>query len=226
MSANTKKIILIVVSVIIVFGIILAIYLAPRDRKYDEAEVRAAATELILASAKLNDIYYGEGIKFLEYSENNKSLYCEADPTHLASLGFSTINELKLMTKKVFSASHSETMFSGTFSGAGTSQMSRYYQEYDDSRIDPKPLYIMVHREYTPLMNGEMTYNFDTLKIIGSKREYVNATIDVTVAKDGKTQTHTLNIRLIEEEAGWRLASTTFANYNEYQDIYDELQKG
>lgn len=226
MSASTKKIILIAVSVLVVFGIILAIYLAPRDRKYDEAEVRAAATALITASEKLNDIYYGEGIRFLESSPNNKSLYCEADPDHLKYLGFNTINELKQMTKEVFSAAHAEAMFSGTFSGTGTLQMSRYYQEYDDNIANPKPLYIMVHREYDELMKGDVIYNFDTLNIIGSKREYVNATIDVTVTLDGKTQTQTLNIRLIEEEAGWRLASTTFANYNEYQDIYNELQKG
>ena len=226
MSANTKKIIIITVSVLVVFGIILAIYLIPRNREYDEAEVKAAATALIRASEKLNEIYYGEGIRFLENSPNNKSTYCEADPEHLKSLGFTTINELKLMTKEVFSAAHAEGMFSGIFSGTGTSRMSRYYQEYDDNMTNPKPLYIMVHREYNALMKGEMTYNFDTLTITGSKREYVNATIDVTVTLDGKTQTHTLNIRLIEEEAGWRLASTTFANYNEYQDIYDELQKG
>ena len=194
------------------------------DMKYDEAEVRAAAIELIKASVKINEIYYGEGIRFLEDSPNNKSLYCEADPDHLKSLGFSTINELKKMTKEVFSAAHAEGMFSGTFSGSGTAQMSRYYQEYDDNRLDPKPLYIMVHREYNALMKGEMTYNFDTLTITGSNREYVNATIDVTVTLDGKTQTQTLNIRLIEEEAGWRLASTTFTNYNEYQDIYNDLQ--
>ena len=192
--------------------------------KYDEAEVKAAAIELIKASVKINDIYYGEGIRFLEYSENNVSLYCEADPTHLAELGFSTINELKKMTKEVFSEAHAEGMFSGTFSGSGTSQMSRYYQQNDDNRVDPKPLYIMVHREYDPLIKSEMTYNFDTLTITGSNREYVNATIDVTVTLDGKTQTQTLNIRLVEEEAGWRLASTTFTNYNEYQDIYNDLQ--
>lgn len=195
------------------------------DIKYDEAEVKAAAIELIKASVKINDIYYGEGIRFLEYSENNVSLYCEADPTHLAELGFSTINELKKMTKEVFSEAHAEGMFSGTFSGAGTSQMSRYYQQNDDNRVDPKPLYIMVHREYDPLIKSEMIYNFDTLTITGSNREYVNATIDVTVTLDGKTQIQTLNIRLVEEDAGWRLASTTFTNYNEYQDIYNDLQK-
>ena len=66
----------------------------------------------------------------------------------------------------------------------------------------------------------------DTLTVIGADKEYVNATIEVTVIKGEKMQTHTINIRLIEEESGWRLASTTFAKYNEYQDIYNELQKG
>ena len=135
MSANTKKIIIITVSVLVVFGIILAIYLIPRDREYDEAEVKAAATALIKASEKLNEIYYGEGIRFLENSPNNKSTYCEADPEHLRSLGFTTINELKLMTKEVFSAAHAEGMFSGIFSGTGTSRMSRYYQEYDEIEL-------------------------------------------------------------------------------------------
>ena len=47
MSAEVKKIILISVVVLVVFGIILAVFLTPRNRKYDEAEVRAAAIELI-----------------------------------------------------------------------------------------------------------------------------------------------------------------------------------
>ena len=38
------------------------------DRKYDEEEVKAAAKELIAASIPLNDIYYGEGVRYLEYS--------------------------------------------------------------------------------------------------------------------------------------------------------------
>ena len=219
-----KSIVKIVALVLIIAT--LPICLASCDRSYDEAEVKAAATALIKASVQLNEIYYGKGIRYLEYSENNVSLYCEADPTHLEELGFRTVSELKAKTKEVFSAAHAETMFSGTFSGTGTSQMSRYYQQYDDNRTNPKPLYIMVHKEYEPLMNGEMVYDFNTLKIIDSEGEYVNATIDATVVYGEKSQKHTLNIRLIEEESGWRLACTTFAKYYEGMDKYDELQKG
>ena len=204
----------------------LPLCLASCDRSYDEAEVKAAATALIKASAQLNEIYYGKGIRYLEYSENNVSLYCEADPTHLEELGFRTVAELKAKTKEVFSTAHAESMFASTLKGTGTSQMSRYYQQYDDNKADRKPLYIMVHKEYKPLMNGEMVYDFNTLKIIDSEGEYVNATIDATVVYGEKTQTHTLNLRLIEEESGWRLACTTFAKYYDGMDKYDELQKG
>ena len=141
MSAEIKKIIIITVSIIVVFGILLAIFLVPRNRKYDEAEVKAAAIELIKASANLNEIYYGAGIRYLDDSANNVSLYCEADPTHLAELGFTTINELKTMTKAVFSKTHSESMFSGIISGESTSsKMARYYQQNDDNRANPKPV--------------------------------------------------------------------------------------
>ena len=115
---------------------VLPLTLASCDRKYDEAEVTAAAKALILASAELNEIYYGGGIRYLENSPNNISLYCEADPSHLDELGFRTIAELKAKTREVFSEAHANTMFSGTFSGtftqSGASNMSRYYQQYDD----------------------------------------------------------------------------------------------
>ena len=200
------------------------------NRRYDEEEVRAAAIKLITASAELNQVYYGEGIRYLENSSNNVSLYCEADPVDLERLGFSTIAELKAKTKEVFSEAHAETMFKGSFSGtfsqSGASNMARYYQKFDDNKANPKPVCIMVLSTYESLLKGDVTYDFDTLKVMGSDGEYINATIEANVIYDGKTQKHTLNIRLIEEDSGWRLASTTFAKYNEYQDIYDELQKG
>jgi len=208
----------------------LPLCLTSCDRKYDEEEVRAAAEKLIIASAELNEIYYGKGIKYLENSQNNVSLYCEADPVHLEKLGFSTIAELMAKTKEVFSEAHAETMFKGSFSGtfsqSGASTMARYYQKYDDNTANPTPVCIMVLSTYTSMLKGDVEYELDTLEVIDSEGEYVNATVDATVSYDGKTQVHKLKLRLIEEELGWRLASTTFANYNEYQDIYDQLQKG
>ena len=218
-----------IVSVIIVIAIIVIIVACstPRDRKYDEAAVKAAAIELLTAAEDLNEIYYGKGIAFLEESKHNISIYCEADPAALDGYGIKTVEELRQKTMAVFSTAQCNSMFKSAFSGSfsqGTSNMSRYYQKYDDK--NKNPVCIMVHSSYEPLMNGENIYNLDTLKVTGSKGEFVYITVDVTVIYGDKTQTNTLSIRLIEESNGWRISSTSFSNYNELNDIYNELQKG
>ena len=202
------------------------------DRKYDEQEVKAAAKELIAASISLNDIYYGEGVRYLEYSEKNVGVYCEADPAHLIELGFSTLSELKTKTKKVFSEAHAERMFAGSFSGTftqnGSSTLARYYQQYTEGGAPDyvmKPDYIMVYSEYENMLRGEATYDLDGITVIGSKGELVYVNVDVEIVYEEKTQKTTLRIALFEEESGWRLNSPTYASYNEYLDIYDQLQK-
>lgn len=202
------------------------------DRKYDEAEVKAAARELIAASIPLNEIYYGEGIKALEHSQNNNGVYFEADPAHLLELGFSSLSELKTKTKAVFSEAHSERMFNGSFSGTftqnGSSTLARYYQKYKEGGPPDYamvPEYIMVYSEYEDMLKGEAAYDLDSITVIGSKRELVYVTVNVEIIYGEKTQDTTLEIALFEEESGWRLNSPTYASYNEYLDIYDQLQK-
>ncbi|MBR2965798.1 MAG: hypothetical protein IKC34_04545 [Clostridia bacterium] len=202
------------------------------DRKYDEEEVKAAAKELIAASIPLNDIYYGEGVRYLEYSERNVGVYFEADPAHLIELGFSTLSDLKTITKKVFSEAHSERMFAGSFSGTftqnGSSTLARYYQQYTEGGAPDyviKPDYIMVYSEYENMLKGEATYDLDGITVKGSKGQLVYVTVGVEIVYGEKTQKTTLEIALFEEETGWRLNSPTYASYNEYLDIYDQLQK-
>ena len=120
-------------------------------------------------------------------------------------------------------------MFKSAFSGSftnhnGTSNLSRYYQKYDDKGVNP--ICIMVNTSYKPILNGINVFDFDSIKVIGSKDDYVYFTIDVTVISGDNTQDHNIRVRLIEEDDGWRISSTAFANYNELQDIYNELQKG
>ena len=216
------------IAIILVIAAIIALIaaLSPRDREYDEAVVKAAAIELLTEAAKLNEIYYGNGIDYLDESQHNISIYCEANPASLDKYGITTVDDIKQKTFAVFSSSQCDSMFKGAFSGSysqGLSNMSRYYQKYDDKTGEP--LCIMVHSEYEQLMIGENVYDFNTLKVTGSKREFVYITIDVNVIYGEKTQKHTLTIRLLEESAGWRIASTSFASYNELKDLYDELQK-
>ena len=226
-----KKILKIIALMLIIA--LLPILLAACNRSYDEAEVISAAEKLISASETLNQIYYGEGIGWLENSEKNNGIYREADPTELNRYGFKTIAELKELTKNVFSVAHSERMFEGTFSGAflqdGSSSKARYYQKFIDSS-DPiertKPDCIMVCSEVEGLLKGDASYDLSTLAVSRVKGQVVYVTLDVSVSYEGKTQKQSLEVGLFEEEAGWRLDSPTYAVYNEFQDIYDQLQKG
>ena len=197
------------------------------DRSYDEAEVKSAASKLISASLFLNEIYYGEGIKYLENSERNNGVYCEADPAFLLDCDFKTLSQLKTKTKEVFSEAHSERMFKGSFSGtftqSGGSSMARYYQQYDNLG---NPQYMMVYSEYEDMLKGDAIYDLEGIKVLGAEGEIVYVSVDVEISYDGKTQKNTIKVGLIEEESGWRLNSPTYASYNEYLDIYDELQKG
>lgn len=222
-----KSIVKIIALILVIASLPLS--LTSCDRKYDEAEVKEAATSLMKEAAKLNEIYYGEGFAYLETSQHNVSIYSEADPNSLNGYGIKTIGDLKQKTLEVFSEDHAESMFKSAFSGSftnqnGTSNLSRYYQKYDDK--GENAICIMVNTSYKPIMNGINLYDFDSIKVIGSKDDYVYFTIDVTVISGNNTQEHNIRVRLIEEDDGWRISSTTFANYNELQDIYNELQKG
>ena len=197
------------------------------DRRYDEAEVKAAAKELIVASAFLNDIYYGNGMKYLENSSRNNGVYCEADPAYLLEYGFKTLSELRTMTKKVFTEAHSERMFKGSFSGTfsqtGGSSMARYYQKVDKLG---NPEYIMVYSEYESLIKGVANYDLESIKVLGAEGDRVYITVDVCITYEDKQQNTSVKIALLEEENGWRFDSPSYVSYNEYLDIYEELQKG
>ena len=219
------------ITAVILLVALLPVALISCDRKYDEAEVKAAAIELITASIPLNEIYYGEGIRFLEYSEKNVGVYFEADPAHLDELGFSTLSELKTKTKAVFSKAHAERMFAGSLSGTFTQNgaaLARYYQEYTkggapDYIIEPD--YIMVYSKYENMLSGEVTYDLDNLTVLGSKGKIVYVNVKVSIEYEGKTQNTSVKIGLFEEEEGWRLDSPTYVSYNEYLDEYNQLQK-
>ncbi len=220
------------ITAILLLIALLPLSLISCDRKYDEAEVKAAARELITASISLNDIYYGEGVRFLEYSEKNIGVYFEADPAHLLELGFSTIPELKTKTKEVFSKAHAERMFAGSLSGTftpnGSSTLARYYQQYTEGGAPDyviEPDYIMVYSEYENMLKGDVTYDLDNLTVLGAEGDIVYVSVNVSIIYEGKTQNTSIKIGLFEEEAGWRLDSPTYVSYSEYLDIYEELQK-
>ena len=195
------------------------------NRTYDEAEVKAAAETLLGQSMILNSIYYGDGIRHIKSDKQEGEHYFEADPSHLAEIGISTIAELKSLTAKTFSTEKCERMFAQVFASTGEGgaviRYARYYQAWSD-KFETEPSHIMVYKNkaYIQLFEDKLDgYHYDTITVIGVKGEVINLTVSLTVHNEkGERQDATIRFDMIEEDSGWRLHSDTYANYNEYID--------
>lgn len=199
-----------------------------KNREYDENEVKLAAEELIRSSAELNRIFWGEGIGYIDDASFSVGYYYPADMFSLYDYGIETVDDLKEKTKKVFSQAYSQNIFSTVLSsltdGDGIYAFARYYQKYSDAEYK-EPECIMVYSKALVLLNDEVIYNYDTLQVIGSKKEIVYVTLTVDVRRDEKIQTRTLKVGLIEEENGWRIDTPTYMSYvenNDYEDLQDK----
>ena len=119
------------------------------NRKYDEEEVIAAAKTLIKNSELLNEVYYGNGIRYYDAEIENAGYYKRADDTHLSELGFSTIEELKVLTEKTFSYSYSQNIYNTILYGfkedGKVVSAARYYQYTDTEKNES---YIMVYTKF------------------------------------------------------------------------------
>ena len=198
------------------------------NRRYDEAEVTEAAKKLLKTAEMLNEVYYGSGIKYFDSEEKIGLYYCKADTMHLESLGFTTINELKKITEETFSVRYASTIYSTVLTSLKDEKgvivsPARYHQATDEET--GAVTYILVHSNYPALFKSTVDYDYDTMRVEGSKKEKVHLSIDATVTNaDGKSQRTTVTVTLVEEENGWRIDNPTYVNYNASQDRYDELK--
>ncbi|MBR5140080.1 MAG: hypothetical protein IKV16_03405 [Clostridia bacterium] len=188
------------------------------DRKYDENEVKAAAEKLIAESILLNDIFWGDGLPHYEDKNYSDGDYYAAIEAYHYGLGFTTVSELRALTESVFSTEYTNiiasTVFSEIYDGQEMVYTSRYYQKYSaGDGVTPES--IMVNSNWKKLLNGEVSYDYSSLTVTHSEDEVVYVTINATVTLDGKNpKTSTLEIGLIEEDAGWRIHTPTYLNYN------------
>ena len=212
---------------LIIVTLVSLLTLTSCNRSYDEEEVVAAAKQLLKEAELLNEIYYGAGIKYYDSDEWKIGYYKRADASHLAEIGFSTIDELRALTEKTFSYEYYNNVYTTLLYGfkeeGKVVTPARYYQHTNE---ETEESYIMVYTEFTPLFTDEIVYDYDSVKAEKSKKEYVHLTVNATVTNaEGKSQAVTLTITLIEEENGWRLCNPTYANYNALEDRYSELEK-
>ena len=215
-----------IISLLLITVTIVSLFtLSSCNRKYDEEEIIEVSKILLKDAEMLNLVYYGSGIEYFD-DEDEKGYYRKANVNHLEELGFSTIDELKKLTDKTFSVGYSSELYSTILSSLATDisivSPARYYQAYDEET--GAPTHIMVYSNFTPMLKDSIVYDYDSLRVEGSKKEKVYVKIDATVTKaDGKSQSTTVTVALVEEDDGWRIDNPTYANYNEYKDRYDEL---
>ena len=218
-----KRITAFILAFVIAFSVLT---LTSCNRRFDEAEVLEEGEKLLKRAEMLNIVYFGSGIEYYDTDEEI-GYYRKANAQHLEELGFSTIDELKKITDETFSERYAamvySTVLSSITSDTAIVSPARYYQVYDEETDAPS--YIMVYSKYNNLLTGDITYDYSTLRVEGSKKQRVNLLIDATVSNDeGKSQTVTVTVTLVEDESGWRIDNHTFANYNELADVYRELE--
>ena len=214
---------------LIVAMLVPVLNLTSCDRKYDEAEVRAAAEELLKESLTLNSVLYGPGIGTRDGGHQNGAYY-EADFIHLVELGFTTVAELEDMIDETFSVEYARLIKSTVLSPISVDGVAysstRYYQYYADEIDKTDPVCIMVYRNYDYIFKDTVEYDYETIRVNDVKKQTLYISVDATVTdrESGKSQTRELVFELIEESSGWRINSPTYLNYNEYADRYDDMK--
>ena len=183
------------------------------NRRYNEEEVLSAAKELLKAAEKLNYVYYGEGIRYLD-GEETLGIYKEADAQHLSELGFSSVAELKILTEKTFSKEYSNIMYSSILDTLRNGENIVGYKRYYDVKSKTGEQIVMVNTVHKPLLNSTIVYNYDSIKVERVKREKIFLNVNATVSdKNGSSRSVDITITLVEEEAGWRIDNPVYANY-------------
>ena len=187
------------------------------DREYDEAEVLAAAEMLIEDSIILNEIYWGTGIPYKQDPNLAEGVYYPADDAYLESIGISTLEDLKTLTRKTFSKSQCEwifeTLLSSVSTGSSIVSLARYGQKWGGDNLDV-PEYILVNSDATVWLDDTVDYNYDMMAVSDVEGEVITVRLLVTVTNpEGKIMNENIDVKLIEESDGWRLHSPTYVSY-------------
>ena len=196
----------------------------PKDREYDEAEVVAAAQQLIEKSQILNEIYYGAGIRYtVPEKEEDLNAYMPADPEYLDWLyqnhGIKDIETLKAKTKEVFSETGSASVISSRLENTtgenGIAGYARYYTAKDDEDLGTVAGLMVYTKAKNYLENTvSVEYIYDGMHVSAVKGEYLTVSLKVkTTGKDGSTDTRDITVKLIEEANGYRLSGATYVTH-------------
>ncbi len=174
----------------------------------NEEEIRDLYRDLLEKSYILNDVYYGDGLPFVNDPETMASLagassrfsYMPVDK----SAPYQSEAAIREATEAVFSKTLCRHLFTLAFEGMSTEDektvvFARYIEQDEilTVRID-------LAEEALPLGR---TYDFDSMQIEMENGTRITASFDTKM--DGENSVR-VKITLVKEEKGWRLDSPTY----------------
>ena len=194
------------------------------NREYDAAEVEAAAEELIEKSLVLNEILYGAGIGYIE--DESTKIYKIADEDSLEKFEIEHLSQIEPRLRAVFSKSYVDTVYSSDiFTPLVEDEITKSYARYFEDEDEEGKTIIYVNKYYSFVLKNDYEY-IGSIKAVRSEGDFVIVSTTVRATRDGSiSKDFKLEIKLIEESEGWRLASPTYKVYNEYTDIYEDMTK-
>lgn len=176
-------------------------------KKYDEAEITAAAAKLIEASYEINTIFFGEGLPTVEGNPDDIMKYMEItedSPYH-------TEEEIRAAALKVYSPEYCELLFKRAFSGLTVDLgdgdevkeaelIGARYVVFDDRLV-------MLPLKDEDVIKLDRTYDTANIKVVMQKSS--RADIVVPSFVDGVPDKD-VTLTLVMTENGWRLEDPTY----------------
>ena len=210
-----KRIFSLVAVFVMLFSAVLS--MSSCDRDYVEEDVISAARVLLKKAEPLNEIYYGKGLRCDELSSESVGNYRRVLDEELKKYGISTLDELKAVTREVFTYSFSEEIFSAKLNPA-YDENGVNYARYIEHTLDisGEDKFIYADPAHPVYMTDKVEYKYETVKVKDVEDEYLFlAVVAVITNENGKSREEEIEFTLLEESSGWRLDSFTFAVYEE-----------
>ena len=203
-----------VISFILCISLTLAFFVGC-DRSYDEAEVKAAAEQLLEKSLLVNEIFYGEGLEYDENSIVSSGSYSPATASALSELGISSTDGLRNLAKEVYTDGLCDIIFRTKLSslkdgdGGDIVSLTRYF----DKNVKGTN-YLMVYTLDEANYDNEIEYLYETLTVTGADGEYIMIEVDVLLTSGiGLTRSDRVEFILLEENDGFRLDTLSFVKF-------------
>ena len=194
--------------------------------KIDTTGLLDAAPALIEKSALVNEIFFGEGIPYDKNGEAQGYFY-PADAAWLAEHGIKTTADLATLTESVFSQEYAAIILGSGISGFPAGGGAYVYPRYASSqpenlRDEDETILVSTNNEFLINPIGKSTYDYSTLTLIATARDYAVLALSVTTTTllpedervEGETNTTTttvtMEIKFVFEGGAWRIDSPTY----------------